>query len=90
MTVSSKSYLVIGATGKTGRRVYNKLKALGLNVKGASRNGEVHFNWQSPETWSTSLIGVDSLYLTYYPDLAIPQAPDDIAKMTSTVVRSTR
>jgi len=80
MTVSSKSYLVIGATGKTGRRVYNKLKALGLNVKGASRNGEVHFNWQSPETWSASLIGVDSLYLTYYPDLAIPQAPDDIAK----------
>lgn len=80
MTVSSKSYLVIGATGKTGSRVHHKLKVLGLNVKGASRNGEVHFNWQSPETWSASLIGVDSLYLTYYPDLAVPQAPEDIAK----------
>jgi len=80
MTLSSKSYLVIGSTGKTGRRVYSKLKALGLNVKGATRNGEVHFNWQSPETWSASLIGVDALYLTYYPDLAIPRAPDDIAK----------
>ncbi len=80
MTQNINNYLVIGATGKTGVRVYNKLTSLGLNVKGASRNGEVHFDWRAPETWGPSLTGVDSVYLTYYPDLAIPEAPEDIEK----------
>lgn len=74
------NYLVIGATGKTGARVHSKLTSLGFNVKGASRQGEVHFDWRAPETWSAALVGVEVIYLTYYPDLAIPEAPDDIAK----------
>ena len=77
---NTHSFLVIGASGKTGSRVYNTLKDNGINVKGASRNGEVHFDWQAPETWAASLRDVDAVYLTYYPDLAVPQAPDDIAK----------
>ncbi|GFD90136.1 NmrA family transcriptional regulator [Tenacibaculum sp. KUL152] len=77
---NTHSFLVIGASGKTGSRVYNTLNDNGFNVKGASRNGEVHFDWQAPETWAASLRDVDAVYLTYYPDLAVPQAPDDIAK----------
>lgn len=80
MKQESKTYLIIGATGKTGARVHRKLDSLGLDVKGASRNGEVHFDWRTPETWAASLVNVDAVYLTYYPDLAIPEAPDDIAK----------
>ena len=80
MTNQIDTYLVIGATGKTGTRVCEKLTEMGLNVKGASRLGEVHFDWRAPETWAAALRGIDAVYLTYYPDLAIPEAPEDIAR----------
>jgi uncharacterized protein YbjT (DUF2867 family) len=80
MKQDTNKYLVIGASGKTGSRVYQKLQEMGFDVKGASRNGELHFDWRAPETWAMALLGVDTIYLTYYPDLAMPQAPDDIAK----------
>ena len=76
----STKHLVIGATGKTGSRVVKGLKRLGFSPLAASRNGEVHFDWRAPETWAAALVGVDSVYLTYYPDLAVPDAPEDIAK----------
>lgn len=80
MKLGANTYLVIGATGKTGARVQKKLNELGFDVKGANRNGEIHFDWRSPETWAAALVDVDTVYLTYYPDLALPDAPDDIAK----------
>ena len=73
-------HLIIGATGKTGSRVMKRLKTLGFNPKGASRNGEIYFDWDEPTTWSTALNGIDVVYLTYYPDLAVPKAPEDISK----------
>jgi len=73
-------HLIIGATGKTGSRVMKGLKALGFNPRGASRKGEVHFDWDEPTTWSAALNGIDAVYLTYYPDLAVPKAPEDISK----------
>lgn len=79
MKVSSQ-HLVVGATGKTGSRVMQGLNTLGYNPKGASRHGEVHFDWGNPATWASALKGIDSVYLTYYPDLAVPQAPEDISR----------
>lgn len=80
MKQETGKYLVIGASGKTGSRVYQKLSDMGFDVKGASRNGEIYFDWQASETWARALLGVNAVYVTYYPDLAMPQAPDDIAK----------
>lgn len=77
---TSTQHLVIGASGKTGSRVLHGLKELGFNPIAASRNGDVHFDWNAPYTWSKALNGADSVYLTYYPDLAVPKAPEDIAK----------
>lgn len=79
MKVTTK-YLVIGATGKTGKRVLQGLRYIGLDAKGANRNGDIHFDWRAPETWAAALNGIDSVYLTYYPDLAVPEAPEDISK----------
>lgn len=73
-------HLIIGATGKTGSRVMKGLKALGFDPRGASRHGDVHFDWDDATTWSAALNGIDRVYLTYYPDLAIAKAPDDIAR----------
>ncbi len=77
---SNTQHLIIGASGKTGSRVLQGLKERGFNPIGASRHGDVYFDWNEPESWSRALHGVDSVYLTYYPDLAVPKAPEDIAK----------
>ncbi len=77
---AATQHLIIGATGKTGSRVMQGLQALGFDPKGASRNGEVHFDWDEPTSWSAALNGIDAVYLTYYPDLAVPKAPEDISR----------
>lgn len=77
---SATQHLIIGSTGKTGSRVIAGLKAHGFKSKGASRHGEVHFDWDDPTSWSAALDGIDKVYLTYYPDLAIAKAPEDISR----------
>ena len=77
---ANKHPLIIGSTGKTGSRVMQRLKALGYHPKGAARSGEVYFDWNSPATWAPALTNVDTIYLTYYPDLAVPKAPEDISR----------
>lgn len=85
MKVNSKSKnmitgltLVIGGTGKTGRRVAEGLEARGAKVRIASRSATPAFDWNDPGTWGAALAGVTSAYITYAPDLAIPGAADSI------------
>ncbi|MDH2393923.1 NAD(P)H-binding protein [Streptomyces sp. HNM0663] len=66
--------LVTAATGKTGRRVTDRLRALGLTVRAGSRRGEVRFDWEDDSTWAAALRGADAAYVAYYPDLAAPGA----------------
>ncbi|WP_336208626.1 NAD(P)H-binding protein [Nonomuraea sp. LPB2021202275-12-8] len=68
--------LVTGGTGKTGRRVADKLTALGLPVRIGSRSASPSFDWADPDTWAPALAGVRSVYVSYYPDLAYPGAVD--------------
>lgn len=69
-----KLTLVVGGTGKTGRRVAEKLEAKGVPVRIGSRGSSPTFDWENPSTWPAALDGVDAVYLTYYPDLAVPGA----------------
>jgi uncharacterized protein YbjT (DUF2867 family) len=64
--------LVIGSTGKTGRRVMERLEALGLPVRGGSRSADPPFDWEDQSTWAPALQDMKSVYLTYYPDIAVP------------------
>ena len=73
-TQATKPTLVLGGTGKTGRRVAERLAARGLPVRVGSRSGEPPFDWENRSTWAPALEGVGSVYLTYYPDLAVPGA----------------
>lgn len=70
--------LVIGGTGKTGRRVAEKLTALGRPVRVGSRSGEPAFDWNEPASWGPALEGVDRVYVTYYPDLGFPGAAEHV------------
>ena len=43
---SQEPTLVLGGTGKTGRRVVERLTARGLPVRIGSRSGEPRFDWE--------------------------------------------
>jgi len=74
--------LVIAAKGKTGRRVADRLEALGQTVRRGSRSGSTRFDWNEPTTWDAALDGVDAAYVVYSPDLAVPAAPAAIEAFT--------
>lgn len=78
-----KLTLVIGATGKTGRRVASLLAERGVSVRAGSRSSDIPFDWERPETWARALEGVDSAYVTYSPDLAVPAAPPAIERFAT-------
>ncbi len=73
--------LVIGATGKTGRRVASLLTEQGYPVRVGSRSASPAFDWNNPSGWDACLEGVQSAYITYAPDLAIPGATGAIAAL---------
>jgi uncharacterized protein YbjT (DUF2867 family) len=83
-----KPTLVLGGTGKTGRRVVERLEARGLPVRVGSRSGEPPFDWEDRSTWAPALDGVGSVYLTYYPDLAVPGAVEAAGSFAELAVRS--
>lgn len=80
--------LVIGSTGKTGRRVADRLRARGVAVREGSRRAEPGFDWDDASTWPAALDGVTSVYISYYPDLAAPSAPPAIEAFTKLAARS--
>ena len=55
--------LVLGATGTTGRRVADRLRAAGFAVRAASRRGEVRFDWSDPGSWEPAVEGAARMYL---------------------------
>lgn len=70
--------LVLGGTGKTGRRVVDRLKAEGHAVRVGSRSAVPSFDWDHEAGWDACLSGVFAVYITYSPDLAMPGATDAI------------
>lgn len=74
--------LVTGATGKTGRRVADRLAARGVAVRAGSRAGTPRFDWHDPSSWPAALDGVGAAYLAYAPDLVVPGAVDVIRAFT--------
>ena len=71
--------LVVGGTGKTGRRVAERLQARDLPVRIGSRSGAPPFDWEDRSTWAPALQGTAAAYVSYFPDLAVPGAPEAIA-----------
>ena len=70
--------LVIGATGKTGRRVVERLQALAVPVRGVARSTDPRFDWSDPQTWPAVLDGAENCFITFYPDLAFPGAVETV------------
>jgi uncharacterized protein YbjT (DUF2867 family) len=80
--------LVLGGTGKTGRRVAERLRKRGLPTRVGSRSGEVPFDWEDHTTWAPALGDVGSVYVSYYPDLAVPGAVAAVRAFAVTAVEA--
>ncbi len=78
--------LVIGGTGKTGRRVAETLTELGHHVRVGTRNNNPKFDWDDHSTFKSALRGIDRVYIVYYPDLAVPGAREAITTLTETAL----
>lgn len=62
--MTTPTILVLGGTGKTGRRIATQLAAAGVDVRTAARRGaDVDFDWHDASTHELALKGVDALYL---------------------------
>ena len=74
--------LITNGTGKTGSRIAERLTAAGHAVRVGSRAGSPPFDWEDRGTWGPALDGTSAAYVSYYPDLAVPGAPEAIAAFT--------
>jgi len=81
-----ETILVLGGTGKTGSRVAHRLTELGYTVRLGSRKSELPFDWENAATWEPVLQNIDSVYITFQPDLALPGADEMIAAFSKLAV----
>jgi len=86
--MSEKNILILGGNGKTGRRVAQRLIRLGKSIRIGSRKGDPVFDWEKPVTWEAALKGINSVYITFQPDLAVPSAVSLIEKFTTAAVKN--
>jgi uncharacterized protein YbjT (DUF2867 family) len=47
-------------------------------VRIGSRSGQPSFDWTDDTTWAPVVAGVDSVYISYYPDISFPDAAPQV------------
>ena len=78
----TSTYLVLGGTGKTGRRLTRRLVEAGLTVRPGARTpaapapgtAPVRFDWDDRSSWAPALEGVEGAYLVP-PAMRLDHAP---------------
>ncbi len=70
--------LVLGATGKTGKRVAKKLRQLNMPIRAGSRKGNPPFDWDDPGNWLDVLADIKAVYICFQPDMVAPGALEKI------------
>jgi uncharacterized protein YbjT (DUF2867 family) len=88
MIIQAETTLILSGTGKTGRRVAQRLAARGVPLRLGSRTATPAFDWLDSRTWPALLEGVRAIYLAYHPDLAAPGAAEHIQRFMGLAVRS--
>ncbi|GGU68652.1 NAD(P)H-binding protein [Lentzea flava] len=77
--IKSSTVLVLGATGKTGRRV---TELLGPAARPASRSSATTFDWEDPGTWEPAVAGTAAVYVVP------PENPALLAEFVPLAVKS--
>ena len=78
IAVTHEKILIVGANGKTGSRVEARLQRAGIATLGVSRSTCPAFDWTDASDWRSVLSDVTGAYLTYHPDLSVPEAEGHI------------
>ena len=84
----SELILVLGGTGKTGRRIVQRLTKRGFETRIGSRSAQPPFDWRNRATWPPALLGVSAVYISYHPDLAVPGAVEDVRSFAELAISS--
>jgi uncharacterized protein YbjT (DUF2867 family) len=66
--------------------VVQRLQALGRPVRIGTPSSPQPFDWNDPGTWPSALDGVGSVYVTYYPDLAVLGAAEAVRSFADLAV----
>jgi uncharacterized protein YbjT (DUF2867 family) len=64
------------------------VSARGVPIRIGSRSGEPPFDWNDQATWAPALRDVESAYMTYYPDLAVPGAAATVGAFAELAVKN--
>jgi uncharacterized protein YbjT (DUF2867 family) len=84
-----KKILVLGSNGKTGRRVAARLENHPeVEIRLGSRNEKIPFDWENSSTWKNVVKDIDTVYITFQPDLAVPFASEAIENFTKLATKS--
>jgi uncharacterized protein YbjT (DUF2867 family) len=83
MTTNDRPALVLGASGKSGRRVASRLWERNVPVRPGGRTGHPPFDWRDRATWTPALEGAGAAYLSFQPDLALPGAAAAVAELSA-------
>ena len=84
-----KKILVLGSNGKTGRRVAARLENNSeVEIRLGSRNEKIPFDWENPQTWKNVVKDIDTVYITFQPDLAVPFAAEAIENFTKLATKN--
>jgi uncharacterized protein YbjT (DUF2867 family) len=78
--------LVLGGTGKTGRRVVERLRALDRPVRVGSRSADPRFDWEDRSTWAPAVRGARAAYISFYPDVAVEGAAETVGAFAQIAV----
>jgi uncharacterized protein YbjT (DUF2867 family) len=62
------------------------LRQAGKSVRMGSRSAAVPFDWERRETWGLALRNIQSVYVSYQPDLAVPGALDTVRSFFSQAI----
>lgn len=82
--MEQRKILILGGKGKTGSRVVDRLQTLcHTNMRIGSRSVSPSFDWEVEESWIGVLKDVETVYITFQPDLAIPSAVSTIKNFTN-------
>lgn len=84
--MEAKQILVLGANGKTGSRVVERLEKRNLPVRKGSRSTFPKFDWEHSENWKEVLKDISSIYITFQPDLAV-ECSDDAIRLLSALAK---
>ena len=84
--MNTATTLVIGNSGKTGKRVQQKLAQRDIATRGVSRSTAIPFDWYDASTWNTALEGTTSAYVAFQPDLAVPGATEIIEQFCTLAI----